>query len=390
MIWKLGWKEFCRDLWMNLIIVVQMALLLVIAIAAMTSVLSRMQYYQPVKEWLSNDGAVFYMEPYQTPASVMRAAVSEHAELDFTYHYSSVNCQVFVYDDDIWEKCQPALEEKLPKAQVDANYPQVYAPRWTGYSLGQLVVLDEEEPSVAVQVAGILATDEPALGFNKYMSDEKDFRMLFTTPDQFDGGNDPTVITAYSEIEKLPAIQEFGDDYMGPRGIAFLRYTQPVDRATVAKDMEALAGRHTQLSINNEDMQENSITYIYGEVIALIPVLIGIMILLIISMFSVNAVTTVRQLRSYAVYRICGLTWSTCGRITAIRAVYVSLASLLFCGVVMLLKEHTPILKNYLIELDIPQILVVLATVTVNMLISIAISTTIVRRSEPNELLKAN
>ena len=122
--------------------------------------------------------------------------------------------------------------------------------------------------------------------------------------------------------------------------------------------------------------------------IALVPVLIGILILLIISMVSVNAVTTERQLRSYAVYRLGGLTWQGCGRIAAVKACFVSAAALLLAGILFLLRAKLPFMDSFYFTAGMPQVLCIAGMILLNLLISGAISAVVLYRAKINQTLK--
>ena len=157
---------------------------------------------------------------------------------------------------------------------------------------------------------------------------------------------------------------------------------------TVKEDMKLLGFHGMAQGINNSEFAANSLRYVYSEVIALIPVLTGVLILLVISMVSVNAVTTQRQLHSYAVYRLGGLTWQGCGEIAAVKACFVSGAALLLTAAVIAVKPHIPFLRGFYLSFGIPQAVCVIAIILLNVTVSAAISTLVLHRAKINQTLK--
>lgn len=191
-------------------------------------------------------------------------------------------------------------------------------------------------------------------------------------------------LMSYSESLKLKEI------YHNPWGLAYVTVPDGLDDKTMLEAEMMLANNGARPCFTNETLYDNSMAYIYEQIYLLLPVLIGMAVLLIISIFSVNAVTTVRQLRFYAVYRVCGLTWGQCSLIAAAKAVLVSLFSVLCCVGFLWAKAQFGIMRDYLIIIDLPQLLGMAGIVILNLLLSIGITSAIMRRSEPNQLLKAN
>ena len=71
----------------------------------------------------------------------------------------------------------------------------------------------------------------------------------------------------------------------------------------------------------------------------MMPFMIGILILFFLSMISVNSVSAVRKLRTYTIYRVCGMPWGKCLSIAAYKSLLITAAAGILCGLLMLLKD---------------------------------------------------
>ena len=388
MIFRFAWKEFRRDFWMNFVVVLQMAVMLLITVAGITSVVSRYQYYAPFADVLEQKGwTVSFMGAPQITTEEMRAQLPDGSHLSGTYSLSGVSTQykTYVYDDTLWERYFPQLIEGNIVTSNDSPYPQVLVQESMGYHVGDLIPCNQSEYGEQLQVSGVFADHATIVYYNKLVTDTPDFRMLYNTADAPRGTMDNDYcLMSYSESLKLKEI------YHNPWGLAYVTVPDGLDDKTMLEAEMLLANNGARPCFTNETLYDNSMAYIYEQIYLLLPVLIGMAVLLIISIFSVNAVTTVRQLRFYAVYRVCGLTWGQCSLIAAAKAVLVSLFSVLCCVGFLWAKAQFGIMRDYLIIIDLPQLLGMAGIVILNLLLSIGITSAIMRRSEPNQLLKAN
>ena len=59
-----------------------------------------------------------------------------------------------------------------------------------------------------------------------------------------------------------------------------------------------------------EDFRENSLVYINGQLIKLVPMLICVIVLVIVSSVSASAVNIKKRLGDYGIYYLCGAKWN--------------------------------------------------------------------------------
>ncbi len=397
MIFKFGFNEFKKSAVMNFAIIIQMALMLVITVAMVTSVVTRFEYYNAYDEYIEKDGRIF-MAASITPCTSDEVKENFIAAEDLLFTYSLTNsieggC-AFAYDDELMQKYAPdMLEGKWVVSDSSKQYAQAMAPKRSGYKVGDIIQYSPvgTDETNYIEIAGIF-DDEQKLLWNQGIgsSNLDDFRMIFadifTTENRemiIDIDSEQVLFMSQSEAEKTSC-------YLYPFGAGFITFKETANEADKNLDIITLNEMGVQQFAVNSDVEQNSKNYIYGQIREMWPVIVGVAVLLFISLISANSVSTVRRLKNYAIYRVCGLTWHDCGKIAAAKAVFISLSSIILCGIFLVFKSKIPVLKNYLIELGFWQIIAAVIVVALNLAISIFITNTILRKSEPNQLLKSN
>lgn len=381
MIIRLGFREFRRDFLLNLLVILQMAVMLLIGIAAISSLESRFTYYRPFAHYFSQDGIIAAFEDFGLPARAedIETALDNRVQIDMEYQaldgFTEFNLRII--DDSILASFTPELTDgRFVMSDESSPYAQAIAPESLGYHVGEIVT--GADFGKTVQISGLYSDNAVLPVFNPKYAEQKNFRMLFGTSESINGKG---VFVSRSEAKKL-------DCTMICENLAFITYPDGADIDRMRADLLVLTQYGLSYSYYNFDVYANSLRYVYAEVIALVPVLIGILILLIISMVSVNAVTTERQLRSYAVYRLGGLTWQGCRRIAAVKACFVSAAALLLAGILFLLRAKLPFMDSFYFTAGMPQVLCIAGMILLNLLISGAISAVVLYRAKINQTLK--
>ncbi len=392
MIFKFGFKEFKKNFAINLAVIIQMAIMLVIIIAIVTSVVSRFKYYAPYADYFEQEGNTMMVVSIRPGTSDdIKSEMLSVKDVKMSYKLSGgfVDFDAVVYDDELLERYSPTLcEGKMYISAPDEEYAQAIAPVNSGYKVGDIIsnTPDEGVEPSYIRISGLFEDDEKLLRYNAMGTELQDYRFVYS--EVYDGeqrkpSSIPQIYMARSEAEKTSGM-------LMPFGIGFVVFEDDISGEDSMANAAVYRRYGVQFNLENHIIEKNSKAYIYEQVYSLLPVIIGISILLLVSMFSANSVSTVRRLKNYAIYRVCGLTWHDCGKIAAAKAVFISLSSIILCGIFLVFKSKIPILKNYLIELGFWQIIAAVIVVALNLAISIFITNTILRKSEPNQLLKSN
>ncbi len=392
MILKYACKEFKKYAWMNLAVILQMAVMLLIIISMVSTVLSRFTYFTPYEDYISHKGVVgYFMSMRPRTSEKIKERLTDCSELQLTYIFDGTGSdyKVIVYDDPLLERYAPTLQQgELFIADDSTTYAQGIAPISSGYQVGDIVnVAGEGQPANEIRISGVFDDAQKVLSYNPMATQyTTDHRLYYAEAYEEGSRQSDDWIQIY--LSRTQCAKLSGDLF--PNNIGFAVFEDDISIEAFIKNQQQLGAVGLGSSFKTEDIYRNGRAYVFEQVYSLMPAIIGIFILLIMSMFSVNGVSTVRQLRSYAVYRTCGLTWKQCGWIGVCRATLVTLASVGLCGVVFLLKNLLPFGDRIILELGWVQALIAFAVVLSNLLISIAITTGIIRHSQPNALLKEN
>ena len=207
---------------------------------------------------------------------------------------------------------------------------------------------------------------------------------------------DNLYMSYYYEIEEEPLFimpQSRLEDHgvlVQVDGPVILTYNENVPEETRKHNDLMIKNMVVLSSINGEDLRKNSIKYIFSQMYTLFPILASVFILTIVSAVSVNAITTKRQLRSYAIYCICGLEWRRCTLINFVSAVITATASMSLGIIILLIADKVGLLANTTIKPDLICIAVCFLTALVYSVISVILPAKIINSSTPNQILKSN
>ena len=195
---SLGIKEFCRRIFSNLFIALQLAAVLFIIISIVSSVRSRIEYYEPIADQLKGEGLY---------AKLGGLATEEHFKEQFP-QVESIFCAhspalqingiktLKSYTQDVAEMYVPPLKEGKWISEIDVNSQTLYAVvnEKTGLKVGSSVkgtsiyyepedvtYTNPLEKKYTIEVVGIISDKTKFFGGDNYFEMEDDFRNLYGT-----------------------------------------------------------------------------------------------------------------------------------------------------------------------------------------------------------------
>lgn len=420
---KYGFREFIRNIYSNIFIAVQLAIAFLIATAAVSSLLSRTELYTPVKKYFSDCKGLYICD-------VLDAAKLD-AELK---HIGGIDAVIGGYNTSLYfSPTSQDLSDGLGNDRKSVNalsndYINSYSPemksgKWLSqaktesgkipavitendiYKTGDIVTVmhkqtarkmlpDEENYDSydpyeyeyvknEVEIIGVVADKSQLFGFSgsdfiseqSRQNDLPDFRDLYTTVNR---NENIMMIVPKASIESTGCkIYSYGNL------IIRLKDSTSEERITELEFYLRDYGRTFML----DDFKENSMVYINGQLIKLVPMLICIIILVIVSSVSASALTVKKRLKDYGIYYICGSKWNSC--------VFIGLIGNLFTAVmaggiavcisnVLTLKG---IYENTVIGFGKLHLLCCSCICIFNIIISLIIPIIIMKRNTPKEIL---
>lgn len=192
--------------------------------------------------------------------------------------------------------------------------------------------------SQQVEIIGVMKNNESIYYNNDMDEDYGDYRdFYYTYNEEAEEGNLLLLITdsqilkgdkkeAFASLNyRLQSQEAFQKQICG--GTMFI-YPDSVSQKIIEKDKETL-NRYSKIDriYSLSEMKKNSWNYILEELYNYLPVFICVFLFVVIAAVSANAITVKKQLKNYAVYYICGLSWKNCAGISLCVALLTSAAA---------------------------------------------------------------
>lgn len=380
MINRFAFHEFKRDFKRNIPVIIQMSCALLLIIASVSSVTSRFHYYAPFRSLIEKPGYVALIESlgqYNSDDLCNSLKNCESVYMTYSMSAGSDITSPIVYDDYLMNSYEPDMSAgRWIVSSSDKQYPQVMVSNNSGFKVGDIITTNK---NINFEVAGTFSESEKILLFNNMAANFCDYRLLYSEL----SSEEYTIVISRSEADKIEA------EYY-PYGIALITYSENLTSNDESDNLLTLSNHGMIGNFNNSKIAENSIVYIYSQLYTLIPILACILILLLVSIISVNSISTVRRLKYYAIYRVCGLSWKRCSIIFVIKSAYMSLISIIFCFLMYKVKRSTSIFDSFIIEFGLIQILSCIAFLMLNTLVSFMVCSILISRNRINQILRSN
>lgn len=424
-LFRFAWKEFTGEIWKRIPMILQMACILFIITGCVTSVYSRYRYLISFEDYWKKDGVTVWTTTYKKTEEQLRDSLVGEKDILFNYRYTGLKLNIphpYIYDDALITAFQPdLLDGDWVRFKKNKPLPQVMVNAGSGYQVGDIIEIwqvvqnvtyeynDPNDPNKitnvitdingnamtewgahSLQVAGVFDDTTMLLAFNGSAVDAGllDYRQLFSEVDSLQSEGDTlTVIMSESEALKL-----FTEDMYSPQGIGLVTFEDGVDDDSHANNREVIrsaAGKNVLSKMwENRSLLRESRIYCYQQAYALLPIFIGVLILFIISLISVNTVSATGKQRTYMVYRICGLRLTECAWISGFKTLIDCVLAAAICSVLMLIKNQTNLLQGFLVTFGIHQMVICALFILLNVLLSTLICNLVLRHGQIRQILK--
>ena len=392
MILKYGWRAFRSEFLRQIPMILQMALIMLITVACVTSVRSRFRWLNAFDDLWQQEGVVLFTESlhfgdYIETArneTAMREKLHGVREILLSSRYIGAD-RPLMFNDSLMKRMQPDMlaGEWIISAPEDAC-ANVMTAESGGYHAGDVI---ETADGKKLRIAGVFAENTKLLLLNSGAVDAgiRDYRQILAETDAVQDGSSPVFIISESEAQKVFRAEDFA-----PNGICMLTFEDGLS-GDEQYENEQLIRKYIHgpyILWKNSDLYAASRSYCFSQAYALMPVLIGAAVLFFISMVSVSSVSAVRKLRTCMIFRICGLTWQRCVQIAAVKAMLNSFCAAAVCVLLMLVRPVTGLFENLLIESGGLQWAFCLGFVLLNVAVTLGISSAVLHGTRIRQILK--
>lgn len=401
---KYGFKQFEKHIISNIFLALQLALSLFLIICVTSSIFSRIQYYIPVRNILNKQGIYLFTHDglkVENGVAVKKLNTqdikNENKNIEKVYALYCSNIfwseefgytiSSITYDETTMSLYKPKLKEGIWLDEFNDesnNYIQVVVNENLGYKVGDTIIVyttsynretqDTKAVEVPLKVAGVLNENEFVYGNPKTeYSNTDDFRTLFS--------NEVSICLRHSDLSKFNVSNSLGvqvfitlKDDCGEKEVLGLKQ-QYLESGIILKMSEMLT---------------NSNRYIYNQIYIISPILICIILLLLVSSMSLAAIQTKRNIKSYALYYMCGSSWKKCLIINFVNSLLVTLLGIVITIIGLNLVKVFGLLKNTVITFGSWQMVFCITLILFNLLVSLIMPIRIMKKNTPKEIIATN
>ena len=397
MLFKLGLRNIKQNLFMNVLIVLQMTVVFTIAIFMVSTIVSRFQLYMPLKDKLNSKGYFYYVENAINPetGNTLRTTdelyqlLEDTKDISATYNpwlsYEDKEITSISYDDGIINMYTPELTDgnwfDLEKDQ-SKTVQVVVSKNPYGFKVGDRITVNCFDGEIQAEIIGIIKDNAKIIGFSISKNGKYDCRNAYMNY-CYDIEQKPLFIFSQKGLKDKMVTTQLN-------GPVFVTYNDSVANEVIESN-NGIMKTMTTLSITKfSEMKSNSLDYIFNQIYTLFPILICVLILTLVGAVSVNALSAKKQLKNYAIYYICGLKWTQCSMINLISAfICVTISFIISIATIFVIK-FIGILQNTVVSIGILQIICCSILITIYIILSVILPINIIGKNTPNQVLKSN
>lgn len=423
MFFQLSWKDFKRTLVLNLLVVLLLVAVFLTAISIVSAVQVKLKKYSVLSQYLNKKGVYIESVYLATEQEGISILLRDEEELkEYFPNISSVLSVEQVWEMSVVEHDMPITLWCYSEAVVDCLSPSMENGRWfhksdmnsdmlkavvtyneEGLKTGDIVTLKTSltDATEQVEIIGVMKDNESLFFTNLLGGSYGDYRDCYYTYNYEAESGNVLMIIADQQVLNGEKNGKFSNlNYRLEKDIGFqkemtggtlITYEDNVSQMVIDQNVEKLKRDSAIYKVYDlDEMNENSWNYILEELYNYSPVFICIFIFVIISAVSVNAITVKKQLKNYAIYYICGLTWKRCARISLCVAGVTSGIALAMVIFAMCFLKFTGNIQDTALKLGLWQFLVCGLIMICFILLSWSIPLCIVKKTSAKGIMTNN
>lgn len=346
MLWKIAIKNIKSQKIAYCLVFSLLTMITVTTLLLLSAMTVKYKKYTAVSKYLGQEGLYLKSYYFQTMHNGEPTLFRDEADIRERYPFIKDLLSI----SEIQSPCVESLKNEdisvwsYSKDVINMMKPSMYEGRWftnedyqsdnvravitytdENVRVGDVLALGDKisHKQVNVEVIGILNNDE-SLFYNN--SDHKDYRDFFYT---YDFKKEKRLIMILAEeqiinntdnIKFAPLNFRSGEmmgyqkQVQGEMIITFSDNASSEDIADLEKQIKQNSGIYRMYSLKS--MDKNSKYYIYKDLKKYALIIICFFCFTLIAVSSAHIVNTKRNLKDYAIYYICGLSWKRCSVIS--------------------------------------------------------------------------
>ena len=384
---KIACKRFFSSFHIHIFVILQMSIVFSICILMVSSVFTRFEYYLPLKDLMNcNASAVQFRDTYKIPGKINSFSQIVFRDVDplsnlfpdkahtWYVQYSpqlvpveknnQQELKFISYTENTFSLYAPkmALGDWSAILSSDltesGNIPAILYQKNMDYKIGDVLKVkrvstyenetENLDSTLNLEVCGFL--DEKAMLFGgetgKGLHNHTSFYK--TAEDFFINSEDEDIQSALFVLPQ-ELLDRLGVGTVVSQCNGIITYDDTLSQEQVVINTERIHSMTELPAENIASIKDFSLLYIMQQVYTLLPLFVCIAILTLISSICTSAVITKKNIRSYAIFRLCGATSGKCVQICLLQSVFVSLVSLLVASGILVILSKTmqlPVIIN--------------------------------------------
>lgn len=392
---KYSLKLLRRNLLTNIFIALQIAVTLLMIILSVSSVMSKIEYYLPLRKVLSSEGMCLFssgsyiddLSHYYSCNDIIN--ISDNIEeiystetTDFlmipnTENEDEAHPGFVVYNKNMYDLYKPQMQEGkwLSDIKGDKNYISAVVSYSSKYNVGDTIEVYDyiDEIYYPLKIVGKTAQKAKFITNSSINEFAKDFRDLYGNIE----GN--MIFIRHDDIELTPIS-------VSPQGIIFIKYKDGLsdEEADAIKGELFKMGGFLNLS---DELNKKSIEYLSEDIMLILPICICVFIISLICTVASSAIAAKSHMKTFLITYICGARWKSNSLIILINSVITSAAGVFTAAVGYAILSATDIAAYFCIEFTKYEFLFCLPVLLLNIILPIILPLWMISKQTPKELI---
>ncbi len=412
-LFKYAIKNVKKEPVVNILTILQLTAVIVIVVIMTSSVLIRYRYYAPFKDILQDNGVLcIFTQPANYDAQNLQDPnkyiaddeiknlipyVEDVASCNYGPCYfvdengnpANSSFTALFYDDEMIKRYEPEIAQgRWLQTGTEADCVEcVISENTLGLKVGDRIPLgffslEEEDMIQELLIVGMLTERTKIIGHDKDSG-------TLETPDitsLYGGG----AFNAEEELVILLSsnyLSEHTTVLQGMFGPALITFKEGTSAGQIKKSRTQLSDYNAITSYSFSEMNANSRAYVFEQVKNLLPIIIVLVVMTVVSGVSSSALSTRRELKSFAVLYITGLRWKQCALISLLHSLITAASALVLSGVCIWFLKLVEIDVGILLILQWETILCVAAIIGFFVLMSLLMPLLMLSQNTPKQIL---
>mgnify|MGYP004577344155 FL=1 len=407
---KIGFYELKINIWINILICIQLVIVFVLAIATSSIIVYHYKYYNNFRDYFESDGYLYNLDSFYLNDNDLIATDSEdiekllsHADVVASYepvvnYYDNNGDRLefvsMAYDREIIDRHTPELPEGIWLNSISEDVgciEAVISQNNYNIKVGDTIFMNNifyEYPQklIKIKIVGVLEDNARIVGYTKNTyRNSRDYSDIYCDY-SLDNEEIPMLIMSEESIKRYHEQYEV-EAFV--KGWVFVTFSDNITETQIIQN-EKVLGNYAQI-ITKEDLEEIAVksqVRLREKLIAIFPIFIGVFVLTIISSLCSGAVSVKKQMKNYAIYSICGMPWQRSASISVIATCILAIISFIISIVCVFII--TTINKVTTINLGIVQLAVCVGAALIYCMISALLPSLIINGTSIKEILRNN